>query len=256
MKTKVFNIMVALASSIAFAQVGIGTLDPQVELHVSGNKSTIRIESLNSENNPIMNDGAKVVPLSVDGKGNVCFDKGFGASGKDPLNFLIDVPNFIEDDPYGLGFGSGVVVNNNNSGETSAEGEISRVEIHMPHNAIVEVKYGVTLLIAGANIASGTLLYATYNQAVSIQIYFCVDIDGNGLDAEEKARRYGYKGLSYETNYGGSIGYPYMNSQGYLSLPEGNHQLYFFGVVNDAANKHTSVGFGGDRDFLKIRVYN
>ena len=256
MKIKAFNIVIALVSSIAFAQVGIGTLNPQVELHISGSKSTIRIESLNSENNPIINDGSKIIPLSVDGKGNVCFDKGFGASEKEPLNFLIDVPNFIADDPYELGFGSGVVVNNNNSGETTAEGEIARIEIHVPHSATVEVKYGITLLIAGANIASGTLVYAAYNQTVSIQTYFCVDIDGNGLDVAEKARRHGYKGLSYETNYGGSIGYPYMNSQGYLSLPAGTHQLYFYGVVNDAANKHTSVGFGGDKDFLKIRVYN
>lgn len=136
------------------------------------------------------------------------------------------------------------------------EGELTRISIDVPQDATIEVKYGITLLVAGADITTGSLFYVTYDQAVTMQTYFCVDINSDGLDAIEKARRHGYKGQSYETNYGGSIGYPYMNSQGYLTLPAGTHELYFFGTVHDAATSYTSVGFGGDKDYLKIRIYN
>ncbi len=257
MKAKLLNLAMGLTTAISFAQVGIGTLTPQATLHVAGANSTIRIESLDAVNSPTLNDGVKIAPLYVTGNGDISLaGNGFGTSSAEPLNFLIDVPNFIDDDPYGLGFGSGTVVNSNDSGETLVEGEIARVTLSVPQDATVEVKYGITLLVSGVDITTGALAYVVYDEAVSMQTYFSVDIDSNGLDATEKARRHGYKGQCYETNYGGSIGYPYMNSQGYLTLPAGTHELYFFGVVNDDASNYTSIGFGGDKDYLKIRVYN
>ena len=229
MKAKLLTIIVALTSSIALAQVGIGTINPQSTLHVSGATSTIRIECLDALNSPTLNDGTKIVPLFVNGNGDISLaGSGFGSTETEPLNFLIDIPNFIDDDPYTLGFGTGTVVNNNDTGETFTEGEIARVSINVPQDATVEVKYGITLLISGSDISSGALSYVTYEQAVSMQTYFCVDVDSDGLDATEKARRHGYKGQSYETNYGGSIGYPYMNSQGYLTLPAGTHEFVLF----------------------------
>jgi len=257
MNVKLLCIIVGLAASIAFAQVGIGTTDPQATLHVSGETSTIRIESLDAINNPVLNDGTKIVPLFVNGNGDISLTgNAYGISETEPLNFLIDIPNFIPDDPYNLGFGSGTVVNNNSSGETMVEGEIAKVSINVPQNATIEVKYGVTLLITGADITSGTLVYPSYNKAVGIQTFFCVDIDSDGLSDLEKSRCHGYKGLVYETNYGGNIGYPYLNSQGYLTLPAGTHELYFFGIVKDSESSYTSIGFGGGKDYLKIRVYN
>lgn len=244
-------------TTTSYAQLGIGTTNPQAELHLSGASSTIRIESLNSVNNPVLNDGSKIVPAFVDGNGDLSLGVGHGSSSAEPLNFLIDVPNFIPDDPYSIGFDTGTVVNSNDTGETSVEGELVRISLTVPQNATVEVKYGITLLITGSDMSIGPpFVYATYDQAVSMQTYFCVDIDSDGLDATEKARRHGYKGQSYETNYGGTVGYPYMNSQGYLTLPAGSHELYFFGIVEDAPLSYTSVGFGGDKDYLKIRVYN
>jgi len=47
-----------------------------------------------------------------------------------------------------------------------------------------------------------------------------------------------------------------MNSQGYANIPAGNHSLVFFGEIIDGTAKFTSAGFGGDLDYLKIRLYN
>ncbi len=256
MKKYIILLTLNLCFCIATSQVGIGTTSPQEELHLAGSKSTIRVDALNTTNNPTKNPVGKVVKAYVDGNGDITFGSGFGTSAAEPLNFLIDIPNFIEDDPYTLGYGSGTVVNSP-IGSTEVEAPIKTILFNTPQDATVEVKYGITLLVAGNDLSTSVpTSYVTYEKAVTMVTYFCVDIDSNGLSTAEKAIRHGYKGQSYETNYGGSIGYPYMNSQGYLTVPAGSHTLYFFGVTTSDALDLTSVGYGGDKDYLKIRIYN
>ena len=55
---------------LSFAQVGIGTTQPQQDLHIAGDTSTIRIESLNATNIPF-NNGIDLAPVSIDGFGNL-----------------------------------------------------------------------------------------------------------------------------------------------------------------------------------------
>ena len=254
MKQLLLLITTLLTTFHLWAQVGIGTTNPQEMLHIAGPNSTIRIESLNSINSPTENDGTSLVPLFVDGKGDITFGNGYG-TGVEPFNFLIDIPDFIDDNPYGIG-NSGIVVNNNNLGESTVEGLITTVLIDVPQDAMVETKYGITMIVSGNDITTGSVSYPTYDVAITMATYFVVDIDSDGLSAAEQALKYGHKGQAFETNYGGTIGYPYMNSQAYFTLPAGSHTLYFYGVVNDSATTYTSVGFGGDKDYLKIRIYN
>ncbi|WP_375238582.1 hypothetical protein [Aurantibacter sp.] len=255
MKTHI-SLLLNLCFFVGVSQVGIGTITPEEELHIAGSTSTIRIDALNTSNNPTKNPTGKLVKAYVDANGDITFGSGFGTAATEPLNFLIDVPNFIDDDPYTLGYGSGTVINSP-IGSTTVEGTIKTIPFNAPQDATVEVKYGITLLVAGNDLSTSVpTAYVTYEKAVTMVTYFCVDIDSNGLDATEKAIRHGYKGQSYETNYGGSIGYPYMNSQGYLTVPAGNHTLYFFGVTTSDSADLTSVGYGGDKDYLKIRIYN
>ena len=80
--------------SIGFSQVGIGTTNPQEELHVTGNTSTIRIEGLNITNNPL-NDGVKNARVYVSGNGNLTlappnYVAGGSGNGNLPINFLIN----------------------------------------------------------------------------------------------------------------------------------------------------------------------
>ena len=254
MKKVIFNIVLLLLPSILAAQVGLGTLSPQQDLHVAGNSSTIRIESLNATNNPLYNDGVNLAPVFVDGNGDIVLGNGSGASGQEPLNFLIDVTNFIDDDPYAVG-ATGTVINNTTLQATNS-GQITSVPFTAPQDAIMEVKYGVSLIVSGNDLTTGSASYITYDEAITMEIYFVVDIDSDGLSAGELGKLYGLKAQYYETNAGGSIGYPYMNGQAYLNIPAGNHTMYFYGVVNDQTTSYTSIGFGGATDYLKIRIYN
>lgn len=247
-------LLITLLPIFTLAQVGIGTTSPDEDLHIAGNNSTIRIESLNAANN-VNNDGVRLAPVYVDGNGDLTLTPPNGTGGE-PLNFLIDIPNFIPDNPLGLPFDSGVVINNNDTGETSVEGFIHSVTFTVPQTAIVEVKYGVTIVITNVDMTLPALSYITDNEARTIQTFFCFDINNDGLDAMEKAKKYGQKGQFYASNWGGSLGYPYMNSQGYATLPPGTHSIHFFGIVEDAATSYTSAGFGGATDYLKMRVYN
>jgi hypothetical protein len=106
------------------------------------------------------------------------------------------------------------------------------------------------------DIIGGNLDPITDGKARTGEIYFSVDIDSNGLDATERSKKYGLQGTYYASSAGGVAGYAYVNSQGYVTLPEGNHTLYFFGVVKDGNNTQTRIGFGGSKDYLKIRLYN
>lgn len=236
-----------------FSQVGIGITTPSEELHIGGSTSTIRIESLNSINN-INNDGVKLAPVYVDGNGDLTITPPNGTGGE-PLNFLLDIPNFIPDDPNLLGWGTGTIVNNNALGQISVEGAIHTLTFTVPQTAIVEVKYGVTIVITDIDLFLG-LSYITDNESRSIETFFCFDINNDGLSALEKSKQYGQKSQFYTSGWGGSLGYPYMNSHGYATLPPGTHSIHFFGVVNDAPLSFTSVGFGGATDYLKMRIYN
>ena len=137
---KITIIILALCSYISYGQVGIGTTAPQQELHIAGANSTIRIESLDATNEPTYNDGVKPAPAYVDGNGDITLTPTSG-SGGEPLNFLIDIPNFLPDNPDGLPFDAGTVINNNDTGETTVTAQIGTpISITVPQTAIIEVK--------------------------------------------------------------------------------------------------------------------
>ncbi|NND61735.1 MAG: hypothetical protein HKN48_00925 [Flavobacteriaceae bacterium] len=246
-----------LFNLIGIAQVGIGTTNPQEDLHVAGNSATIRIESLNSTNNSTYNNGVDLSPAFVDGNGDITIGNGTGPSGQEPLNFLLEMDNFLPDDPYLLGVATGTAVNSNDLGQTMVDGQIGSVTFTAPQNAMVEIKYGITLIVVGNDITAGPpYFYVTFDQAVSMMTYFKVDLNSDGLSGSELTKDYGQKGQYYSTNNQGSAGYPYMNGQAYFTVPAGTHTVYFYGRVNDSPTHYTSVGFGGAQDYLKIRVYN
>lgn len=247
---------------VIFSQVGIGTSDPLEALHVAGSNSTIRIESLNSVNNP-QNDGIKNAKVYVNSNGDLTLtppNYTAGGSGYTnlPLNFLIDVPDFIPDNVDGLPapYNSlGRIATSDTSNE-SVEVFIYSVTFTVPQACTVEVKHGVTVVISGSDMSIPSLAYINDSKTRVITTFFCFDVNNDGLSPTEKAKQYGTKAQFYSSVAGGSLGYPYMNSQGYATLPPGTHSIHFFGVVNDPPNTMTSVGFGGATDYLKMRVYN
>lgn len=253
---KTITFMMFCICSILKAQVGIGVANPQQELHVAGSTSTIRIESLNSVNEPILNDGIKLAPVYVTGDGDLTLNPpGYttGSSGtNEPLNFLISIPNFVPNGPYG----DGTVVANDTS-ITSASSQIGTpVIFSSPQDALIEVRYAMTIDLSDQFLPQPSASTFSDVSAKSVRCYFYIDLNNDGLDATELSKVYGLHGEAYTSFNQGSVGYAFIHGVGYGTIPQGTHSLVFFGETHDGTNLNTYVGFGGSSDYLKIRIYN
>lgn len=237
------------------AQVGIGTANPTADLHIAGNTSTIRIEKLNSTNDPIHNNGIKPSPAYVNANGDITLNpsgsNGIGPGGiYSPINFLTTVPDFIPNGPLNRG-----VIINNDMNETVKTGFIIAVPFSSPQAGLIEAKYSITTLLSSSNLNS-SLTYFNDISTRAVKYYFCIDLNNNGLDAVELSKQYGTNGQYYSSYTQGILGYSYTNGHGYTSIPPGTHSLHFFAQVTDDVSKFTSIGIGGQSDTLKIRIYN
>lgn len=247
--------LLALCPLALNAQVGIGTPNPTEALHVAGSNSTIRIESQNSTNYPEFNNGIKPALAYVTADGDITINpstnNGAGPDGSIvPINFLNLNQNFIPDGANKYG-----TIINNNTTETVTEGEIMVVPFSTTHTSLVEVKYSVTAILSSTDL---NIALTPFNDlsARSYKIYFYIDLNNNGLDASEMSRRYGLNAQSFSSMEQGILGYAHTNGHGYSSIPAGNHSLRFFAEIIDGQSKFTSIGFGGDKDLLRIRIYN
>jgi hypothetical protein len=256
MKKNTLYITTLFFCNFIFAQVGIGTENPQQELHVAGPTSTIRIESLNSTNEPILNDGVKLAPAFVTGNGDITLDPsgwntGGGPGTNEPLNFLISIPNFVPNGP----FGDGTVVANDNT-ITSATAQIVSVPFTSPQDALIEVRYAMTIDLSDQFLPAPAASTFSDISAKSVRCYYYIDLNNDGLDAADLSKVYGLHGEAYTSNVQGSVGYAFIHGVGYGNIPQGTHALVFIGETNDGVNLNTYVGFGGSSDSLKIRLYN
>lgn len=257
---KKITFLIILLSNISFAQVGIGTVNPQQQLHVAGSTSTIRIESQNTVNEPVLNGGVELAPLFVTPEGDFTiqppgYDPNDTAGELEPLNFLISVDNFIDETlltPPGVG-----VIIANDASITNASSLLATIPFSSPQNALIEVRYVMTLGISSlpfTAVGAGT----TFSDVSvrTVRTYFHIDLNSDGLDAAELSKFYGLHGEAYSSFFQGSIGYAFIHGIGYGSIPAGNHSLVFFGETEDGDTKETYIGFGGSADNLKIRIHN
>jgi len=253
---KILLYIISLLCSLTFSQVGIGTANPQKDLHVAGNNSTIRIESLNATNKPLLNVPPKLAEVYVTPDGDLTlnppgYNTGEVIGVNEPLNFLINIPNFI---PNGT-FGNGTVVAND-AATTFASNQIVTVPFSSPQQALIEVRYVMTINLSDEFLPAAAASTFSDVSARTIRCYFYIDINSDGLDASELSKKYGLHGEAYASYNQGSLGYAFIHGVGYGNIPTGNHSLVFFGETTDGSGKQTYVGFGGSSDYLKIRIYN
>lgn len=245
-----------LSSSLLFSQVGIGTTTPQKDLHIAGTTSTIRIESLNSTNKPLLNVAPRLAPVYVTANGDLTlnppnYSAGEGIGVNEPLNFLISIPNFVPNGPYG----DGTVVANNTT-VTTAVNQIAIVPFTSPQDALIEVRYAMTIDLSDQLLPAPAASTFSDISARTVRCYYYIDLNNDGLDAAELSKKYGLHGEAYTSYLQGSVGYAFIHGVGYGNIPAGNHSLVFYGETADGNNRDTYVGFGGSSDYLKIRIYN
>lgn len=257
MKKLIYFIFI-LFVNISLAQVGIGTIDPKQDLHVAGATSTIRIESQNSINEPILNTAAELTPIYVTPDGDLTvnppgYNTGDPTGNLEPLNFLITIPDFIPNGP----FGDGTVVPNSEFITDSTPIELVRVPFSSPQTALIEVRYVMTIDLSDEILPAPAASTFSDISARTIHTYFYIDLNNKGfLDATDLSKVYGLHGEAYSSHSQGSVGYAFIHGVGYGAIPAGNHALVFFGETKDGTNRKTYVGFGGSSDNLKIRIYN
>ena len=254
---KLIYFTLILFFNITLAQVGIGTVDPQQDLHVAGTTSTIRIESQNIINEPILNDGSELAPVFATPEGDLTvYPPGYTTGGPvgdlEPLNFLISFENFIPNGPYG----DGTVVENSELITDSTPHQLVSVPFSSPQAALIEVRYVMTVDLSDEFLPASAASVFSDISARTIHTYFYIDLNNDGLDATELSKVYGLHGEAYASFSQGSVGYAFIHGVGYGSIPAGNHSLVFFGETADGNNLATYVGFGGSSDYLKIRIYN
>lgn len=248
-------LLLAFIPAVMYSQVGIGTANPLADLHVAGNTSTIRIESLDAVNSPAYNDGIKPSHAFVTALGDVTLNpsvnNGLAPGGQiAPINFLLQVQNFIANGPSNFG-----TIINNSAAVTNAVALIKTIDFTAPGTALVEVKYTISAITSSTDLNVAATPFNDISARV-FKIYFCIDINNDGLDATELSRRYGLNAQSYASHNQGILGYSFTNGHGYTIVPSGNHAIHFFTEIIDGPNKLTSIGFGGAEDSLKVRVYN
>lgn len=250
-----YLLLLALIPTWLFSQVGIGTSSPQSDLHIAGTNSTIRIESLSAANMPAYNTGVKPARAFVTALGDVTIDpstnNGTGPNGTiSPIKFLLSAQNFIPNGPSNRG-----TITNNGTGVTNTTALITTVPFTSPRNSLIEVKYSISALMSSTDLNTAITAFNDVSTR-TFKIYFCVDVDNNGLSAAELSRKFGLNGQCYSSGDQGILGYSFTNGHGYTTIPPGTHSLHFFAEVTDGVSKFTSIGFGGVEDFLRIRVYN
>lgn len=191
-------------------RIGIKTDNPQTELHIAGNSSTLRIEELNKINN-IYNVEADPAPVYVDNNGDLTLQP--------PLTQVfmpVNEINFL---------GNGVVLSSR-YGDGVTRSLYTR-SITLTQESLICVNYQLSVQITnydnGPIVDGGSRLFRSY-----------ISID-DSLD---------YIGVATGnyTNYstagtGGTYasGYFYLSGTGYIKLAAGTHSINL-----------SSLGFGGD----------
>lgn len=148
-----------------FGQVGVNTNNPQKELHVGGNNSTIRVEGLNTPNNPNNLGTASTTPVYVNANGDLIL-----GTLTDNVEILFDSENYLMDvqDPTSL-------INQTGGGAGFDQAGIpiggTAISFTLTKPAIVEVNYSVSWNV-GKNVTATSRIDDFRARIVQTAMYF------------------------------------------------------------------------------------
>ena len=210
-----------MLSQTNYAQVGIGTTNPQQELHIAGTDpatKTIRIEALNSTNSPL-NDGVLLAPLAINADGDIVIsDSGDALTS----NMSATAGTFLTT-PVSI---TTVEGEGTDPFKTYNSGSLFSSTFDLTEETLIELNTEVAITILDEN---GDPITDNLSRMYGMGIY----VNGN---------RTGYDSDTFtcgETNLTGlgnttstyNVGYFTLSASGYITLPAGTHTIDVVGFV-------------------------
>ncbi len=210
MKNKItFSFLLLFTSLACFAQVGIGTTNPQTDLHVAGSSSTIRIDGLNSANNSKNLGGSSMYDVMVDANGDLTLGQLSGEIFSGPK---VATPTIVQTTA--------------NSGMNASE--LYQHNFVLTQRAMVVITYYISMDFDGYD----GLAKIDDGRAKIAHNYFYL---GDGTTANT-SKTYGMTSSVYSNvNCDTATGYIYNSRSVTLLLEPGTHSIHLNGAV-----------FGGD----------
>ncbi len=237
-KAPIFIVFTMLfVTMTSYGQVGIGTTNPQQELHVAGSSSTIRIDGLNSTNNPV-NTGVRNQAVYVNANGDLILPATPAGA-----ELLFSFNDFIT---------TGQHVQTGTGGEGNSIQVYQTAPFILTQDALIMVTYSVSLTFNN-RIGSGTV---TDGKPKVAHNFFYV---GDGT-TPNFTTTYGYSGQTYSNNASFGFtptGFAYNQSTEFIFLTAGTHSLHFYGYVFSGDGTSTSDSFSSymgasSTDLLKV----
>lgn len=252
----VLNIILLITPIYTSAQVGIGTTNPQQELHLAGAGNTIRIDGMNMPNNPAKHNGTDTVPVHVTSDGDLVL-------GQNPeLALDINAGGSFMNPPVRIQTSINAATN-----DTFNTGELARVSFTVSKTSLVEVNASVAVKIYDEN---DDVLTDNISRMYGIAAYV-KPAGGTETRLFEDASSYsngptsnGLLALNVP-NY--SVGFYNVGGNTFVELDAGNYEIILYGYVGGSYRPPTlgllfgkyfeaAVFFGGDFSFLKVVQHN
>jgi hypothetical protein len=187
-------------------KIGIKQPNPQKELHISGNNSTIRIDGLSTTNN-VNNIAADPVPVYVNNDGDLVTQPPLVQSF-----MLVNKPNFTPGFIFSSIDGSGLT------------GTLDASTFNLTQRSLVHYTYQISITVRRENgnpiVDGASRLFRTW-----------FTVDGNYTN------HYGYDTGTYTNNPGVVMdksyasGFYYLSGSGYVELAAGSHTINLMGLT-------------------------
>ncbi|SEQ15780.1 hypothetical protein [Flavobacterium urocaniciphilum] len=271
---KVFSLTYIFASIFTFGQVGVNTTNPQQELHVAGSNSTIRIEGLNSPNNPLNLGPTENTRVYANANGDLVLN-----AVPSLVEMLFNPYNYLSDPADTGGSDSNVIGQTGTGSGYSIAGwprqtgpGLSTFTLTKP--AIVEINYSISYLIEKTGVpiddfhARTAQFYVYLRNGGPAGAIITSDYDGAPINFAGNPGALGYSGNFYtngSVSGAGGIGGIDKTFQAtghdYIKLGPGTYCPMFAGILFVANTAGTGqvamqIGPGDDEVIIVAHYYN
>lgn len=216
---------------MSYAQVGIGTTDPQADLHISGDDSTIRIDGLNATNN-INNDGASLKTVYVDNNGELTL------TNRPSTELLLNLDAVLGSVRHTIDTGS--------LGESNQRELYATPSFTLTRNAMVTITYGLGVYIEDYQQGLGS--YVSDGKPKLYRTFFQLG-DGSTASGTSYAK---VANTYINTVDVASVseliltGFMYVNATEHIYLTPGTYSVHLFGRVVGAIPAGTGSPVASD----------